>query len=330
MSLITSIDQVKGFSSINVSNTLAVWQPYLDEAEETFIKPVIGETLIAELDEYIEGSTEDAELEALLEKVRKPLVLYALYLGADEMAISVSAAGIQVVTTETHKPAAQYQVQNLKESWMRRAHVAMDVLLSYLEENKTTFTSYDSHYNDYFLRSAAEFQEHQDIRSSRRVYIQLLPIIKSIEKKYIRPTLSEAYFNELKEALQGSTALSEDDQAIVDLIGPALAHLAMARALQEISIDILDWGIFATAVSTFDNVVVKQSANADKIAMMVKACQQDGEAELKELQEYLDTNATAEKYATYYASSRRYDPDTEDVETRGEFINDTNNGIFVV
>ena len=37
MSLITNISQLRAASSISISNTLANWQPYLDEAEETFI-----------------------------------------------------------------------------------------------------------------------------------------------------------------------------------------------------------------------------------------------------------------------------------------------------
>ena len=42
MSLITTIDQFRLASSINVSNTIANWQPYLDDAEEMFIIPAIG------------------------------------------------------------------------------------------------------------------------------------------------------------------------------------------------------------------------------------------------------------------------------------------------
>lgn len=329
MSLINDISEIKAVSTINVTNSLTMWQPYIDEAQETFIKPVIGKQLLTELDEYAQssGSTEDL-WDELLSKVQKPLALYALNLGADEMAISISGQGIQVAQTDTHRPAPQYQIQNIKENWMRRAHVWMDVLLAFLEENKDTFTSYVSSYNDLFIRSAEEFQQHQDIHSSRRVYIQLLPVIRSIEKKYIKPTLSDDYYDELKEAMQGSTDMSDDDQAILDLIRPALAHMTMARALQEISIDFLDWGIFETASSTFSNISNKQTANRERIAVMQQACEEDGKAELKALQEYLDTNAAEDKYATYY-NSDTYIAEDEVPQTRNQFENSEDNSIMV-
>lgn len=328
MGLITNISQVKAYSTINVSNNLPQWQPYLDEAEEIFIKPAIGDDLLKELQEYIQQSTSDDLLDQLLEKVRKPLVLYALNLGSDEMAMSVSGQGMSVVQTDTHKPAPQYMVQNIKENWMRRAHVAMDVLLEFLEKNKKTFASYVSSYNEFFIRNAAEFQKHVDIHSSRRAFLMLLPVISSIEKKYIRPTLSKEYFDELKDAVQSSTPISDDDQAVIDLLTPALAHLTISRALLDVSIDFLDWGIFLTASSTFDNVINKSLANKDRVAAMQRQNQMDGEAELKELQQWLDTNASATRYATYYGSTRCLTDGTEPTK-RGEFVNSQDKGIFM-
>lgn len=246
MSLITDISQIRGASKINVSNTLEVWQPYIDEAEEVFIKPVIGETLFDEIQEKIDnpesGSGEDLWSE-LIEKVRKPLSLYSLYVGTDELAVSISSSGIQTISSETHRPASQYQVLNLKESWIRRAHTAMDALLTFLEANKETFTSYVSTENELFIPNATEFNKWVNIRGSRRVYIAMKPVIRSIERKYIRPTLSPDLFDELKEEINGSGSgsVSEATEDLLILIRPALAHLTMARALQEISIDILDW-----------------------------------------------------------------------------------------
>ena len=97
--------------------------------------------------------------------------------------------------------------------------------------------------------------------------------------------------------------------------------------MQEISIDILDWGIFETGGNTFNNVRSKKMANMDLISNMIHVNQVDGEAEIKALQEYLDNNASEEKYSSYYDSDRYVGP--ADAASRSEFENSEDNAIYV-
>ena len=185
MSLITNIAQLRAASSISISNTLANWQPYITEAEETFIRPVVGDDLFEEMEDEVVGSgSGTSSYDALITKARMALALYALYLGADEMNLSVSAAGIQTVGTDTHKPASEYQVLNLKESWLQRAHRHVDLMLKYLDENKDIFTSYRSLEHDSFITNAADFQQYVDINGSRRVFLcsnrSFIPLKRSL------------------------------------------------------------------------------------------------------------------------------------------------------
>ena len=349
--LITTIQQFKTASSINVSNTIDPWLPYISEAEETFIIPVIGIAMYNAVIALIAGGirppqdapvtepdpggepgpgTEPGAIDlqlAFIEKLRRAEALYALYLGIDEMALSISSAGIQVIASDTHKPAPQYQIMNLKETYITRAHRQIDVALVFFESHKAVIEMDAMDPSPYFIRNAAEFQLQADIHSSRRVFLSLLPVIGSIEKKYISPTLSPLFFKDLKTKFQNST-IDEDEQIVIDMILPALSHLTMARALLEISIDMLDWGIFNNAANTFNSIATKAQVNNDKICRMIDANQRDGEAELKMLQEFLDNSASASKYALYYASSTFVGKEIS--ATRNDFINDVSNSIFVV
>jgi len=348
--LITTIQQFRTASSINISNTIDPWLPYIQDAEETFIIPVIGIDMYYAILAIIEDNIkpiEDPTFEAdpgikpgpgsgltaeelqlsFIDKLRNAEALYALYLGIDEMSLSISSAGIQVIASDTHKPAPQYQIMNLKETYITRAHRQIDVALAFFMENEEAIEMDPLVPSPYFIRNAAEFQLQADIHSSRRVFLSLLPIIASVEKKYIIPTLSLVFFNDLKDKFQNSD-LNDDEQLIIDMITPALAHLTMARALLEISIDVLDWGIFNNASNSFNSIATKTQVNSERIARMVDANQRDGEAELKMLQEFLDNNASASKYALYYNSSRFVG--AESSGKRGEFINDPANSIFVV
>ncbi len=97
--LIDNISQVLDAASINVSNTIENWYPYIEEAQETFIRPVLGDELYDQLldtaetiiSHEIEKRPVDERLAILLEKIRKPLSLYSLWLGADEFGVSVAS-----------------------------------------------------------------------------------------------------------------------------------------------------------------------------------------------------------------------------------------------
>ena len=332
--LIDNLSQVLTAASINVSNSIENWFPYIGEAQETFIKPVLGDTLYQQLQETAnpivrepEQKPVDTHLFDLLEMIRKPLALYALWLGADEFGVSISSQGIQVIETPTHKTAPQYRVQNLKENWIRRANTSLDLVLKFLDEHKEDYPGYEPQDADLFIRGTLEFNSEVDIRESRRVFVSLKPVIRSVEKKYIRPTLSTELFDELKKALQSDEALTTAQLNLLDLIRPALAHLTMARALIEISIDVLDWGIFDTAGNTFANVSSKQASNKERIGIMAEANQRDGEAELKALQQFLDENASDDVYSAYFHSNR-YGGKANAIQ-RNEFINKSDNSFFL-
>ncbi len=333
--LIDNISQVLVAASINVSNTIENWYPYIEEAQETFIRPVLGKDLYDQLQDTVlllAGTEQnkppiEVKMTDLLERIRKPLALYALWLGADEFGVSVSSQGIQVIETPTHKTAPQYRVQNLKENWIRRANTALDIALKFIEENLDDYPNYIHQDSDLFIRTTLEYNSEVDIRESRRVFVTLKPIIRSVENKYILPTLSPQLFNELKTARRSADPLVVEYSRLLALIRPSLAHLAMARALQEIAIDFLDWGIFDTAGNTFANVSSKQASNKERIAVMYEANLRDGEAELKALQQFLDENASETIYPSYFHSSRYVG--IVKAESRNEFINKSTNSYFL-
>lgn len=332
--LIDNLSQVLSAASVNVSNTIENWFPYIEEAQETFIKPVLGIGLYEQLQDAMaldpvppdDGTTLE-NLAKLLEMVRKPLALYALWLGADEFGVSVSSQGIQVIETPTHKTAPQYRVQNLKENWIRRANTALDLVLKFLDEHRDDYPAYICQDADLFIRNTLEFNTEVDIRESRRVFVALKPVIRSVERKYIRPALSAELFDELKQVLQSNTEMSKEQKALMDLIRPALAHLTISRALMEISIDVLDWGIFDTAGNTFTNISSKQASNKDRISIMSESNQRDGEAELKALQQLLDETASETVYPLYFHSSRY--AGKANAERRIEFLNKPDNSFFL-
>ena len=80
--LIDNLSQVLTAASINVSNSIENWFPYIDEAQETFIKPVLGDVLYDQLQDLMaldpvppDDGTTSENLAELLAMLRKPLAL---------------------------------------------------------------------------------------------------------------------------------------------------------------------------------------------------------------------------------------------------------------
>lgn len=345
--LFDTIDQVKDYIAVNVTSKLTTIQPYIYRAQVKFIKPLIGNDMLEALLDYKEESLNssdsnyDGYMAGLLERIRLPLICYAYHLYTPMGQVQVSDGGIHIVVNENKKQAFQWQVDMLDKSWLNAAHDFMEEVLEYLDDNIDEFEDYEES-DEYaankslFINSAKDFNEEVFINSSRRLFSFLRPIMKSIEKKYIKPVISEDYFDELKASIKGDSTDSEsgpaevssDDQKIIDRIKPALSHLTMARAVSELSIEMIPEEIFENSLADRLTMRASKAAEKDKISFYIRQMQQDGEAELKALQEYLDKNASSTLYSTYYNSDCYYSPDESDY--RGEYDNSSTSGIFVV
>ena len=80
-------------------------------------------------------------------------------------------------------------IMNLKETYLSRAHQQIENALKYISLHGSLLPIVSLPKCPYFIRNVDEFQVHFDIHGSRRVFILLMPIMGSIEQKYIRPTL---------------------------------------------------------------------------------------------------------------------------------------------
>lgn len=331
MKLVTTIDQLRKGSAITISHNIANFAPYIEEAEDTFIRPAIGEDAWALFtDMAADGSGSGGEdLTDAFDLCQKATSLYALWCGADELAISLNVNGFQVSNNQNFKPAASYQIANLKESWMRRAHIALEGCLKkisslQIDNEKTLY--------DLLIGCEEDFSRHVNINNSRRVYLLLRPYIRNIEQKYIIPAITQGLYDYLlgKYAENTYDNLEADEKDLINKIHPALAHLSMARALKEISIDKLDWGVFEMSNSTFQRISDRGTVNRDRVERMIQVCEADGEAEMTGITNFLNANASESKYADYFTSDLYQSADDLETEAADQVTRNTDSGILIM
>lgn len=329
MALFSTIDQVKKYIAVNISTEIDSILPYIRQAETKFIKPLLGKKLYNELKAYAEGSSTTDLMEELLDLVRLPLIHYAYHLYAPIGAVNISDAGIRIATDDNMKSAFEWQVDKVEGSFLKTAHDFVEDVIEFLDDNRSDFESWQTSeaftaQHDMLINTAKAFNEQFNINNSRRLFVALRPIIKSVEKKYIIPTISKELYTELITELQSSSEPSDDNETLLNLIQPAIAKFTMARAISELSLEILPEGIFENAVQVVSKA--KQSAGRDKLSVLAQDLTADARAELKEVQQYLDSNASATKYQAYFESALYVAP-VEGV-TRGEYKNSADSAIF--
>lgn len=330
MALFSNMDQVREYIAVNLSSNFETILPYIKQAETKFIKPILGKELYEELLTIDEASsTPSDKMAELLKRVRLPLINYAYYLYVPVGNVNISDAGIRIAVNDNMKTAFDWQVDKVETAFLNTAHDFIEDVLEYLEENRAAFETWFNSdaftmAHDMLIHSAKEFNEHFFINKSRRLYIQLRPIMKSIERKYIISTISKALYDEIIGELQSSDGPSENTQTLLNLIQPCLAKFTIARAISELSLEILPEGIFENAVQVVSKA--KQAAGRDKLSVLTSDLTADARAELKEVQEYLDANASTDKYKAYFDSDLYIQP--VEGETRDEFKNTSDSSIF--
>lgn len=343
--LFTSIDELRQHLAVSVGSDFVTLQPYIDKAELLFVKPILGADLYEHLCSYMDGDRDDEATEALLKKVQRVLAYYTYYLYIPIGQLNITESGIHITTTDTKKTAFEWQIKELRRSMLESAHTFADDLITYLEAldtggsgsgsasgSETTSTLYDlwaqssgyTNTHDLIFVTAEDFNEYFFINKSRRLFVQLRAIIKAVTEKSIKANISAAYCAELITKRNGGT-LTADDDTILAKIKYALAHLTMARCIVEISPDLWPEGLFGYYIGTADSGTITYP---EKLAQLRATLQQDGESELKDVQVYLDANASATKYATYFESDTYQAPDA--TAPRGEITNTTSSKIITM
>lgn len=341
--LITTIAEIKTHIAVNLANNIESIRPYIEEAEIKYIKPILGsafyEELLAEYESSGSGSGDPIEsFEELLMKIQRPLVYFAYAMYAPTGNIQISDSGFHIATTETKKTAFQWQVTDAVDSWLELAHQGIDQLLEFLELNIEDYPSWkDSDgytvFRETFITTAKEFSGFVNIHNSRRVFITLKSIMKKVEEFELMNVLGEDFYNELKaDVLDESSGsgsgdgIESDNLVIFPWIKSAVAHLTVARAAVDNYIQLSADGVHMIATS---GVNMKAKKTADQAATMpyVVAAERDGKAYLHKLRDYLNKNASEEKYATYYESDL-YEEIEDGNYTPSGLTNDSTKKIF--
>ena len=317
--LVRTIAEVRKYLPVNISDDFTNISPFIKQSERDFVIPLIGKELYDAMENDYDDMSE-AEI-AVQPFIQEAITLYAYYLAIPHIQVEVGDAGIRVSKTDTKTAAFQYMVNDLQSSILRQAMSAADAMLEFLDENQDNYDEWVSssaftEFKSYFIPNSKKFTElYSAMGNSRLNFLRVKSQMKKVEEMVIQSELSTAYYLQLKTTLADGS-ITNADKIIVDFVQKVVANLTIAKAIDELAVQIDEQGVFKFD-STGSRLTInpKTPSSDDTLDELEASAQEDGLAYLKMLKDYLFANIG--NYPTY-AGSTAYNAVTTDTS----FAND--------
>ena len=296
--LITSPDHFTPYVTIGKGISMESIRAHVRNAERTYLRPALGNTLFDALDAYVaSNATNNSTYNSLLPYVREALALLSMATLLPDIAVQTSDAGAQVAWSDNYRPALQGQIDAKGEALQICGMTALDALYDYLQgTNPSSWrtSSAGQLNNQLLIRTAAEFEAGYPIRRSRTTYIDLQPRIRRAQEFDVAPVLGETFWAALLAYnASGSTSDTYYNQAISKL-RIALAPLAISRA-NDVVLQFVNGGLISTrflaASNSQDAAHALTGGPANMVSSMKVNAGNDGRALLAKAQKWMDENA---------------------------------------
>ena len=250
-----NVNEVKAILPIGVGNDFNRLKPHIENAENRYIRPLLGFDICDELREfYLVGisqePTDTEKLQAeLLSKIQFATIHLAFFIGFDFLNVSVTDAGFQRIETERTKGLFKYQEDSLKEFFSRSGFDALDDILVFLEVNVLSFEKYlnsdnFSKFIKSFLPTVKVVEEIPfNIHGSRLILLALQPAIFYIEDTAIKTVLGASIYDAVKTEM----AKEEPEpkfKLLIEAIRKPLIYLASAMLMEETGATLYEKGLY--------------------------------------------------------------------------------------
>lgn len=237
--LFKNIAEIKNYITLNTQTDIKIIAPHVNRAEQKYIKPYLGKTLLAALTAYVkaEAPTEDPKLDALLPYVLSPLAYFSYAHAIPQLNVVATNNGFGVIATDNISPASKQRVDDLEQSQIEAAWDGIESLLEFLEENAADYTTwkesaaYTLAYRN-LINSTFDFNKCVNINVSRLAFAKLRPEMDNIEALIIEKTVSSQLVDELMNQIKAGT-IKADYKLVLTPLQNALANLTLGQHISD-------------------------------------------------------------------------------------------------
>lgn len=248
------------------------------------LSKVVGTAVVDKADSVYNALTPDtnAIYNELVQYVQLPIALFATLSMYQKNDIGHEDSGRKVKIDSTNEKLPwEWQLKRDDEMHLNSYYKAVDRLISFLDQkspDEWANSDQKKAAGSLFMRNAAMFDAQFPIDGSGRMYMLLLPFIKEVERRYIKPALGEDY-----SLLLSGKDLTEGKKALLEYVFPPIAHLAMSLAIRRMPLGLIPSGIVRNYVSSSQTMSASEPASLDDISRVSDWLFDDGMILLEEM-----------------------------------------------
>jgi hypothetical protein len=299
-------DQFRKRISTAASIKLDIMQDKLPLAIDDFLLPYLGKAQLLNLKNSYDTNVFTALETELLDVVQRIQAYGAYYLYLDFSQLTQSNSGLKNVNvTNKEEGAKLWQMTGIKENLYQTIHNSIEKLLSFLEENHTSFplwTSSEAYsvLTENILQNATQFNKIINIESSRLLFAKLKNLINEIETMAITEITGLELYTEIVTQSRSHT-LTNNNKLLVPMIKNATAFTAFADALETLPIVISGNGAYKLSQNAIQAQTERTAADLQSIGIALNNYRTKGKNYMQKLSDYLCKNA--DTYPLYKASA---------------------------
>lgn len=320
MSLIKDIENdVMPFVDVDQNITLESINPDIEDKEEKELKPILGATLYADIHTKYNSETPsltDPEKE-LLRLSQKVINNFAFADAIDSLQLSLNDNAVTAGEGAQEKRPYKYQIENFRTQCLKRAYSGVESLLEFLFDNTAVFptwseSEYSNSEKEFFLNSAIEFQQFEDIKKNRSTFEALKPLMRDVERIALSSVMGRDFLADLKSKLKADSLNEEEEYLLNEYLRPALSKFTIADACDALSVEIKGNGIVINQLKQEGDEEL--SAPDAKIQRKRTFAQRNGDFYLNKMREYLNETASETKFTIFFNSDKYDNTKEETVE----------------
>lgn len=304
--LINTIDQLKTvLGGVQTATSLPVWNPFLEQAELSYIRPATGDELYNKLI----GNGTLSEKETFLKKLLQISTGYfAYWIGLPQLTTTMGDRGVSMSNPSQAQPMSKWAYVNLQKQLLGKAEKAIEDALAYLEKNKEDFETWVNSEaftlsRNTLISSATELTIYfPHTKKSRRLFLAQKEFIQKSEDFSLTGLIGEQQLEAWREKLKELEELSAEETKALKLARFFVANDSFKESVLFLNIS-EDWRL----ISETDGILNEDVLPAERRAEIRLQCQKEAEVFGAKLVKYLNENASEDLFTEYF-NSEHYKP----------------------
>lgn len=296
-------DKLIEYAELSASINFNSIKPTLRVVETNHLIPFLGKELYNALNDAYTAAADETTLSAdqklLLDQCRCVIGPMLCYHYAPKAEVKLSDAGAQRLETSTNKTAYQNQVVNFREQNLREAEMATELLLQFLEDNKTLYPDWQASdafkdYRSLFIKSGGEFDKLFSSSTPYRNYWAMRSKMLDVEENNIRTLVGDTIYNNLKTKDQdpaGTFTSKEED--LIKKLKRVIAYLTVSFSIPFLNVRIDGNGITVMSASgraQNDEMAKRGAANEKALDLIIEKSEAAAKSWVNNVIDFLNNN----------------------------------------